>query len=152
VTSSVLDKNKIHIVFQLKRYIGTQVETSPKKSSCQLSKSSAHMERELLKYVHIKLQPYNDSFLRMGSNKLVLEGSRISCQWISWSGICAFLEWGMVYINGNVNSKNNRHWCSENPHAVHGILHLTLEVGVWCAVSAHKFTRSVLLQEIINNL
>jgi hypothetical protein len=77
--------------------IGTQMETSPRKSLCQLavhsevSKSSADMATELSKYAHIKLQPYNSSFLRLGSKSWYY-------RWFQESVAFGFLDLKLVFF------------------------------------------------------
>ena len=72
-TSPVLDKRKIQNVFQLKRNMGTQMETSPKKYLCQLSKSSAHMARELLKVHSYKITAIQGLFPSNGKNQMPMD-------------------------------------------------------------------------------
>jgi hypothetical protein len=51
-------------------------------------------------------------------------------------------------LSGNVNSQNIRYWCSENPYAVHEVPLHDLEVGFWCAVSAHKIIGPMFLKKL----
>jgi hypothetical protein len=44
---------------------------------------------------------------------------------------------------GYINSHNNRHWSTENPHLAHEVPLHDLKVGVWCAVGVLRITGPV---------
>jgi hypothetical protein len=49
-----------------------------------------------------------------------------------------FTDEAWFYMNGRVNTQNDRYWSTENPHLLHEISHHDVKVGVWCALNARR--------------
>jgi hypothetical protein len=47
-----------------------------------------------------------------------------------------FSDEAWFHLQGYINTQNNRHWSSQNPHLTHEALLHRVKVGVWCAVNA----------------
>jgi hypothetical protein len=51
------------------------------------------------------------------------------------------------HLQGYINTQHNRYWSSQNPHLIQEVPVHPVKVGVWCTVSARRFTGPVLLMQ-----
>jgi hypothetical protein len=110
--------------------IGIRLEASPNKSllllalQWGLSKSTAHVRPYKTTVVRSFLPPDYEAWIRY-------------CRWFQESVINGLIDPELVFyseeawfnLSSYVNSQNNRHWGTENPHAVHEVLLHNLNVG-----------------------
>jgi hypothetical protein len=52
--------------------------------------------------------------------------------------LALFSDEAWFYMQGYINTQNNRYWSSQNPHLTHEVPLHPVKVGVWCAVSARR--------------
>jgi hypothetical protein len=65
---------------------------------------------------------------------------------------CVFAVETWFALNRNMNHSNDRYRCFKNPLTFMKFSCLTPEVGIWCAVSAHKITGPMSLEEAVNSV
>jgi hypothetical protein len=59
-----------------------------------------------------------------------------------------FFSEARFYLQGYINTQNNRYWNSQNSHLTHAVQLHPLKVGLWCAVSARRIVVPVFYQKI----
>jgi hypothetical protein len=61
-----------------------------------------------------------------------------------------FSDEAWFYLQGYINTQNNRYWSSQNPHLTHEVLLHPVKVGAWCAVSARRIVGPMFLTKQLN--
>jgi hypothetical protein len=62
----------------------------------------------------------------------------------------SFLMECWFHLQGYINTQSNHYWSSQNPHLTHEVPLHSLNVGVWCFVSARRIVVPVFSNETIN--
>jgi hypothetical protein len=63
--------------------------------------------------------------------------------------LALFSDKTWFHLPGYINTQNNRHWSSQNPHLTHEVLLHPVKVGVWYAVSARRIVGPVFFNKTI---
>jgi hypothetical protein len=132
--------------------IGARLELTPRKSLKRLaqetgvSKSSARRATQFL-----KLRPYKTTVIHALQPRD--PGSRVHfCNWFLQSVVEGeidpqskfFSDEAWFHLQGYINTQNNRHWSSQNPHLFYEVPLHPVKVCVWCAVSARRIVGPML--------
>jgi hypothetical protein len=108
-----------------------------------VSKSTARTAAQLLKLEHYKTpvihaacNPASRAHFCSWFLQPVIEG-KINPQ-------LTFFTEAWFHLQGHINTQNNHYWSSQNPYLTQEVPLHPVKVGVWCVLSARRFTGPVL--------
>jgi hypothetical protein len=64
--------------------------------------------------------------------------------------LTSFSDEAWIHLQRYINTQNNRHWRSQNPHLIHETALHPVKFGVSCALSATRIVGPVYFNETIN--